>query len=146
MQFIKQKKLVQENMQIKEDIEELVLENSRIVEIILEELEHKIREIKEHDLISMENIRVNQKQETVVNNGALAKKESDNVQTEEIKFNIEHEEVDKGGQLMEDIISLKEQGFSLQEIAEQLKMSQGEISLNLRLQERLQAVALAEIK
>ncbi len=35
MQILKQKKLVQENRQIKEDIEELVQENSRIVEVIL---------------------------------------------------------------------------------------------------------------
>ncbi len=147
MQILKQKKLVQENRQIKEDIEELVQENSRIVEVILEELEYKINVIKDHEAKHGETVFNHQQREHYDFNKVLKDNITENAKVEEIKFNIEQETKEEDdSQDIGDIFSLKEQGYSLPEIAEKLNMSQGEVALNIRLQERLQAIALADTK
>lgn len=107
----KQYRAIEKNMQA------MVQENTRLVEVILEELENKMKEIKESKLT--QNRYYAMKNEQDVKREVPQKAEA-TVKT----------------YLLTQIMELREQGLSVQEIAEKLSIPQGEIVLKLNLQEK----------
>lgn len=119
--------LKQEFRKIEINMTELTRENSRLVEVILSELETKIEYIKTG-------------YEFEQNNSVIINMEDYIEDNTEIYNEINNEEAAVFEEAIynhySDIIDLRNQGLSVQEIASRIGISQGEIKLKLNLSEK----------
>ena len=113
--------LQQQFKQIQDNIASLVKENSQIVNVLLEDLENKLKEAK--DTVMM--------LERHTKNPAESEKKPPLDET--IKARDYANEPSTPQNTGSKIVYLRQQGLSVQEIAEQLNVPQGEISLKLNL-------------
>lgn len=124
------------SLQIQRNIQALVNENSQIINIILDELEEKITQSRELLQLMEEN--------TAVNPGRPAVELpvlDDSQPPDAAGRENSPEDVKSVGSR---IVYMRQMGMSVQEIAERLKVSQGEIDLKINLQEKLAAKALSQ--
>jgi len=147
--------IYQENLQVQNNIENLLEQNSRLVDLILDELEGKIKEAR-HLTASLEaksnNAFILQEPQPpreaesparrgLSGQGMPAVKSRQKLQEQSIVQEQEPDIVDDdfpdfNGSARSKIIYMKQLGMSVQEIAEKLQLSQGEIDLKLNLEKK----------
>lgn len=123
--------LYQDNLRVQNNIESLVEQNSQLVNLILDELEGKLQEAR--SVIGtleqrLQDIPTRESQLTVAPPVSEPRQERESI--EEDVF------LDLSNAARSKIIYLRQMGMSVQEIAEKLQLSQGEIDLKLNLQEK----------
>lgn len=131
-------KKIQENRRIQNRIELAARENAQTLHIILDELEEKLDEAKNvirqlHEGVNKTALGPAIVRDEMDNSKPIKGKAYSNEQFEE-----EREKNSSLPALGTKIFFMKEQGFSIQEIAERLNIPQGEISLKLNLREKQQ--------
>ncbi|MCR4440944.1 MAG: hypothetical protein QHH10_01980 [Peptococcaceae bacterium] len=110
--------------QIEENVAAMIDKHLQLADLVLEELEGKINQAGAVLSPGMENEQAAAEEEK--------ERQDDHAATMNKKRSSRNESSAK-------IIRLRQQGFSVQEIAERLSISQGEISLKLNLHEKLAA-------
>lgn len=128
--------LYQDNLRIQNSIESLVEQNSQLVNIILDELEGKLQEAR--SVISI----LEQRSESIPDIEPPLPVATPILSVKRERKNIEEEVIlDLSNATRSKIIYLRQMGLSVQEIAEKLQLSQGEIDLKLNLQEKHSSTA-----
>lgn len=121
----KMSEITRQQETIRSGMEELVRENSRIAEVVLDQLENRLAEAR--TVIEQLDQWKNKKVDVPAVSSEPGR--------DSMQFN-EESYISLLGRSNSKIIYLKQMGMSVQEIAEKLNISQGEIDLKINLQEK----------
>ena len=132
--------LYQENLRVQSSIEELVNQNSRLVNVLLDELESKIQEAREL-LEEKEGINKHVCEEALPTKSAKTRRQAkqwDKMMEIELPQQVAEAGTNKEAVDATDtkVAYMKKMGMSVQDIAQKLNLSQGEIALKLKLHEK----------
>ncbi|MFZ5752955.1 MAG: hypothetical protein ACOY3J_01810 [Bacillota bacterium] len=120
-----------ENRLIQKNVQTLVEENSKLTNLILDELESKLAEARQViEFFEQNTLVLPQKQED-----SVPKKSKVLHSAEKPLATVEETPLKKSNNSPVDLLRM---GMSIREIAEKLNMTQGEIALKLNLQEKME--------
>lgn len=119
--------IYQENLRVQHGIESLVERNSQLVNVILDELEEKLNEA--NIVIDAIEQRVG-KVEPVSGVQPIPPTETPTIDYPEEVLDLDDKTISPGAK----VVYMKKMGFSVQDIAQKMNVSQGEIALKLNLQ------------